>query len=193
MKTSNKQSIIFTRVLAASLKEWRIANGLSVYAIAKAIGAHQNTIARLEQGEGGISLETGLRYIEFIESHPSRPAFMRSLHLEFTKFKDPEVQRLYLEDCEKAKASAQKKSEDERRRQEDRLRSAITAELSVAYEQKLQVLTEEKNHLLQRINELNSLHEREKENAIQKAIEDYGKKRKAQSFAAKTKRWFLGK
>lgn len=185
--------MIFTRVLAASLKEWRIANGISVYAIAKAIGAHQNTIARLEQGEGGISLETGLRYIEFIESHPSRPAFIRRLHLEFTKFKDPEVQRLYLEDCEKSKASAQKKSEDQRRQQEARIRSEITTELSVAYEQKLQVLTEEKEHLQQRINELNNLHAIEKENAIKKAIEDYEKKIKDQSFGAKTKQWFMGK
>lgn len=68
---------IYSTALAKVLKQWREDFGYNVNFIAKKLDANPHTIARFESGKGGVSLELGLKYLDFASSRMPSNAIWR--------------------------------------------------------------------------------------------------------------------
>ena len=151
-----------TTVLATLLKEWREQNLLTVYAVAKAINASPHTITRFEQLKGGVSLEVGLRYLEFAETHVSHPDIFGRFPAIIVKYKTEEEQQLYITELKHRRHVTAQREQEERRQREERVRKSVAEELQEEHSLKIHLLNDEKQKLVDKITWL------EQENAILK-------------------------
>lgn len=96
MKTDKTRSSFYTTILATLLRKWREQNHITVYSVAKAINASPHTITRFEHLKGGVSLEVGLRYLEYADTHISHPNIFEKYHAAIVQHKTEEEQQIYL-------------------------------------------------------------------------------------------------
>lgn len=164
MKEEKATIPFYTTILATLLKEWREQNRISVYAVAKVINASPHTIRRFEQLQGGISLEVGLRYLEYAETHISHPDIFGKFNVAIARYKTEEGQQTYFVELKYKKQMEEKKEQEEHRYMEERIRESVTEELQAAHNSNILLLAKEKQEFAERIANL------EQENAMLKKI-----------------------
>ena len=164
MKSDNQTTSFYTTVLATLLKEWREQNLVTVYAVAKAINASHHTITRFEQLKGGVSLEVGLRYLEYAEAHITHPDIFGKFCATIVKHKTEEEQQLYITELKHRKHVTAQREQEERRQREEQIRKSVVEELQIIHNSNIQLLTKEKQELEERIANL------EQENSVLKKI-----------------------
>lgn len=162
MKSDNPTNPFYTTVLATLLKEWREKNLVTVYAVAKAINTSPHTITRFEQFQGGVSLEVGLRYLEFAETHVSHPDIFRKFRTAIVYYKTEEEQQLYVTELKQRNHDVRQKEEEKRRQREERIRKSVVDELQKEHNSKIHLLNDEYQKLVDKITQL------EHENAVLK-------------------------
>lgn len=162
MKLDNQTTSFYTTVLATLLKEWREQNLVTVYAVAKAINASPHTITRFEQLKGGVSLEVGLRYLEFAETHVSHPNIFGKFQAVIVNHKTEEKLQLYVTELKHRKHVTTQREQEGRRRREERIRKSVADELQKEQNSKIHLLNDEYQKLVDKITQL------EQENAILK-------------------------
>lgn len=196
MNENNSQT--YTLVLANLLRQWRRSMRLSVYAIAKAINAKQNTIARFEQGRGGISLETGLRYLEFADNHPSRPAIMKEFLALIRQKRRQNELTSYERELTKRQAHEDTINSMERHLVEGRVAARLNKEHDEekqklidsrnALETELRTRNDEVAQLKQQLSDAAEQHRKELEQARRDAAQEALAKRDSEGFFRKMKR-----
>ncbi|WP_455633966.1 hypothetical protein [Parabacteroides sp.] len=151
MKSDNQTTSFYTTVLATLLKEWREQNLVTAYAVAKAINASSHTITRFEQLKGGVSLEVGLRYLEFAETHISHPNIFGKFQDIIVNHKTEEEQLLYIIELKHRRHAVAQREQEERRQREERIRKSVVEEFQTIHNSNIQLLTKEKQELEERI------------------------------------------
>lgn len=162
MKSDNQTTSFYTTVLATLLKEWREQNLVTVYAVAKAINASSHTITRFEQLKGGVSLEVGLRYLEFAETHISHPNIFGKFQDIIVNHKTEEEQQQYVTELKHRSHVTTQREQEERRQREERIRESVVEELQKEHSSKIQILNDKNRMLTDKITQL------EQENAVLK-------------------------
>lgn len=154
MKTDITTSSFYMTILATLLRDWREQNHITVYAVAKAINASPHTISRFEQFKGGVSLEVGLRYLEYAESHISNPCVYEKYRKLITQDKTQEEQRLYIAEQKRMEQLAKQREEKEQKQMEERIRKSISEEMQNKYNSDIRLLDDERQMLTDKIAQL---------------------------------------
>ena len=128
---------IYTATMARLLMDWRQSHGISRYEVAKHSGIHINTIKRLEDSEGGITYEDGLRYLLFAETHKSKPCLMKAFIRAMASYQSESeiAETVYAK--QKQQEAESKRKALQRLKTENEIRQAVQEEMSA----QLQALT----------------------------------------------------
>ena len=134
-----KKPQIYTVTMAQLLMGWRTSQGISRYEVAKSTGMHINTVKRLEEGEGGITFEDGLRYLLYADSHKSKPNLMKKFREAMASYQSEQEQVSVVIAQHKQRRLENLRSDFERRKIENTTRQSVQMEMS----EKLTSLTTE--------------------------------------------------
>lgn len=124
---------IYIATIARLLMDWRLSQGISRYEVAKQSGIHINTIKRLEDSEGGITFEDGLRYLLFAETHKSKPCLMKSFIRAMASYQSE------AEMAETLKAQQKQQDAESRRKALHRLKTETEIRQSIQEEMTAQL------------------------------------------------------
>lgn len=125
-----KKLQIYTVTMAQLLMDWRTSQGISRYEVAKSTGMNINTVKRLEEGEGGISFEDGLRYILYADCHKSKPNLMKKFRELMTSYQSEQEQENVVKALQKQRMAVETHKDIERRKIERSTRQAVQMEMS---------------------------------------------------------------
>ena len=120
-----KKPQIYTVTMAQLLMDWRTSQGISRYEVAKSTGMHINTVKRLEEGEGGITFEDGLRYLLYADSHKSKPNLMKKFRDAMASYQTEQEQADVVNAQQKQRRTEAMLKDFERRRIENTTRHAV--------------------------------------------------------------------
>ena len=120
-----KKPQIYTVTMAQLLMGWRTSQGISRYEVAKSTGMHINTVKRLEEGEGGITFEDGLRYLLYADSHKSKPNLMKKFRDAMASYQTEQEQADVVNAQQKQRRTEAMLKDFERRRIENTTRHAV--------------------------------------------------------------------
>ena len=134
-----KKPQIYTVTMAQLLMDWRTSQGISRYEVSKNTGVNINTVKRLEEGEGGVTFEDGLRYLMYADSHKSKPNLMRKFREAMASYLSEQEQANVIIAQQKQRRSENLRKEFERRKIENTTRQSVQMEMS----EKLTSLTTE--------------------------------------------------
>lgn len=116
--------------MAQLLMNWRTSQGISRYEVAKRTGIHINTVKRLEEGEGGISFEDGLRYFLYAESHKSKPNLLKKFREAMATYQSElDMANVLMAQQKQREAEANRKA-SERHHIEQSTRQTVQMEMS---------------------------------------------------------------
>lgn len=124
-----KKPQIYTVIMAQLLMGWRTSQGISRYEVAKSTGMHINTVKRLEEGEGGITFEDGLRYLLYADSHKSKPNLMKKFRDAMASYQTEQEQADVVNAQQKQRRTEAMLKDFERRRIENTTRHAVQMEI----------------------------------------------------------------
>lgn len=125
----HKKPQIYTVTMAQMLVDWRTSQSISRYEVAKSTDININTIKQLEEGEGGISFEDGLRYFTYAESHKSKPNLMRKFRESMAAYQSEQDMTNVVMTQQKQREAEPSRKASERHKIEQSTRQAVQMEM----------------------------------------------------------------